>query len=400
MYFLYGILFIVSFIAILLAIIAKYRLVHFKLSFIFLMICIAIWSFGYALELKNVTIEEKIFWAKFEYFGIASIPLAWLLLVLQYSGRKKVLIPKNIALLSLEPIITILLVWTNEYHHLIWKSIGLKNYANFSLLVFDYGFWAKIHITYVYLLLSFAIFILLQIFVYSYHYYKKQAVALLFASFIPWIGNMAYVLNFSYIDPTPFAFLITGIIFAYLIQFRMLDIIPIAREKIIENMKDAVIALDKNLKILYLNPAATKLFGIKVNKIIGENVDLLANLHPKLPKLCRKANEELKIRNRYYELQSSPLFDDYGDIIGYFVILRDITERKIAEKKLEETLEMERDLKLKTAHYFFNPICIAKGFLILAREEGINGKIQKAIEAIERIEKVVKNIIHKGKIEE
>ena len=72
-----------------------------------------------------------------------------------------------------------------------------------------------------------------------------------------------------------------------------------------------------------------------------------------------------------------------------------------AEERMKEALEKEREFKLKTAHYFFNPICIAKGFLELAlEEEDGKDKILKAIEAIKRVENVVKNITKRGEIHE
>ena len=71
-----------------------------------------------------------------------------------------------------------------------------------------------------------------------------------------------------------------------------------------------------------------------------------------------------------------------------------------AEERMKRALEQEREFKLKTAHYFFNPITIAKGYLQLTMEENGKDKILKAIEAIERVEKVVKNIITKGEIRE
>ena len=58
----------------------------------------------------------------------------------------------------------------------------------------------------------------------------------------------------------------------------------------------------------------------------------------------------------------------------------------------------KREFKRKTAHYFFNPICIAKGFLELAKKEGGKDNIEKALNAIKRIENVVKNIVTEGKI--
>jgi len=68
---------------------------------------------------------------------------------------------------------------------------------------------------------------------------------------------------------------------------------------------------------------------------------------------------------------------------------------------MREALEKERRFKLDTSHYFFNRIAIAKGYLQLALEED-DGKdnILKAIEAIDRVEKVVKNITTKGEIRE
>ncbi|MEM2935144.1 MAG: PAS domain S-box protein [Candidatus Thermoplasmatota archaeon] len=81
----------------------------------------------------------------------------------------------------------------------------------------------------------------------------------------------------------------------------------------------------------------------------------------------------------------------------------DITERKLAEEVLKEALEKEREFKLKTAHYFFNPTTIAKGYISLVIEEIENekrNKLEKALYAIDRIEKVIKNIIATGEVKE
>lgn len=83
-----------------------------------------------------------------------------------------------------------------------------------------------------------------------------------------------------------------------------------------------------------------------------------------------------------------------------FEIAIDVTERKKAEEKMKELLAREREFKLRTSHYFFNPICIAKGFLELAKEKNGGEEIEKALNAIDRIERVVKNIITEGKIRE
>ncbi|KAA0000013.1 MAG: GAF domain-containing protein [Thermoplasmata archaeon] len=70
-------------------------------------------------------------------------------------------------------------------------------------------------------------------------------------------------------------------------------------------------------------------------------------------------------------------------------------------QQVVKALQEEKEFKMKTAHYFFNPIAIAKGYLELAMEEKDGkDKILKAIEAINRVEKVVKNVTQRGEIRE
>ncbi|MEM2935400.1 MAG: GAF domain-containing protein, partial [Candidatus Thermoplasmatota archaeon] len=69
-----------------------------------------------------------------------------------------------------------------------------------------------------------------------------------------------------------------------------------------------------------------------------------------------------------------------------------------AIERVKEALEREMDFKSRAAHYFFNPLVIAKGYLELARKEDGKDKIEKAIKAIERIEKVIKNVTQRGEI--
>ncbi|KAA0007425.1 MAG: HAMP domain-containing histidine kinase [Thermoplasmata archaeon] len=75
----------------------------------------------------------------------------------------------------------------------------------------------------------------------------------------------------------------------------------------------------------------------------------------------------------------------------------------ILSEEKTKALEKEIEFKLKTAHFFFNPIAIAEGFLELAMERA-NEEVKKDLEttknAIERIKKVVENVVERGEIKE
>lgn len=395
-------LLITAAIAIQLAIFSWRYSLPYKTSFILLMLSIADWSFGYAMELRSPHVYEKLFWVKIQYFGIVLVPLVLFILIFQYAGYEKWLIKRKIFFLSIIPIITLLLAWTNNLHHLIWRKIGVIQKDHFILLHFEYGLWAKISTTYAYILILFAIFSLLRIFSFSHHLYKKQATLLLISMLAPFIGNIMYILEFSYFDLTPFAFLISGIVFSLSFAYHLFNIKPIAIDYLIENMKDGIIALDKYHRIMIINPTAKKILGYE--KLKGKIIDDFSDFYPELPTHLKESEIKREIviqrngRKSYYELLVSPLYDKYKNLIGYLIILHDITERKEAEEALNKALEYERKFKSETAHYFLNPICIAKGYMGLAKEKNGKKEVEKAIKAIERIENVVINIIEKGRI--
>ena len=74
-----------------------------------------------------------------------------------------------------------------------------------------------------------------------------------------------------------------------------------------------------------------------------------------------------------------------------------------AEEEMRRIIEEEKKFKMDTAHYFFNPITIAKGYLDLVMKEipeEQREKVEAAYHAISRVEKVVKNATQRGEIRE
>ncbi|MGC9307351.1 MAG: PAS domain S-box protein [Thermoplasmatota archaeon] len=106
---------------------------------------------------------------------------------------------------------------------------------------------------------------------------------------------------------------------------------------------------------------------------------------------------------RYWLIRGNPVRDDDGNIVGAVETTLDITERKQAEEEMERALENERVFKLQAAHHFFNPIAISRGYMDIVMEKLPDGEaemIQKAHDAIMRIQRVVENIVQRGEIHE
>src|SRR6266487_935008 len=329
------------------------RLMAGVVPFSILMLAVAEWTLGYALELAGGDIPTKLFWLGIEYLGIVIVPVAWLALALQYTGRTKWLAPRLLVLLSIVPLITLVLVWTNDIHHLIHAKVGLEISSAFTVLVISRGTWYWINVVYSFLLLLLGTALIVSFIPtlrHSASVYRGQVSALCIAVLVPWVSNAVTDFGLSplpNLDLTPLAFTVTGIAMAWsLFRFRLLDLTPVARHAVVESMSDAVIVLDKYNRITDLNPAAQRLLGHTLSELIGQPAAQVASAWPEQVERFRgatEAHEEIVHTvdgiPRSFDLRLSPLSDPRGSLTGRLIVLRDITERKQAMEAVERARE-------------------------------------------------------------
>ena len=325
-------------------------------AFCLLMLAVAQWALAYALELVSPDLPSTLFWDNIGWLGSVCAPTLWLAFALQYTGRARWLSRPIVALLFVEPLVTLLLVWTNPFHHLIENNFRLDPGVPFSALVMDYGVWYWVNIAYSYLLLLFGTFLicaLIQTLFRSARLYRWQAGALLIAVITPWVGNILIITGLSpfphHLDLTPFTFTITGMAFGWsLWRYRLLDIVPVAREQVIESMSDAVIVVDEQKRIVDLNPAAQRLASHTASQAVGQPFTQVFSVWPELVAYYRKETQtyaEVTLgegeTQRCFDLRISPLYRRNGHltVTGHLIVLNEITEHKQTERALRESEE-------------------------------------------------------------
>jgi PAS domain S-box-containing protein len=312
-----------------------------------LMAMLGNWALLYALELASADLASKVFWAKAQYLFFVWAPFLWVIFVLRYTGRDVWLRPRNIILAAIIPAVTIGLAWTTEQHGLIYQQTSLDTSQAYSMLVLDYGpaFWVQG--TYLYVLMFLGLILLVYTFQQSARIYRLQIALLAVAALVPLLGNIFYISRLSpwpNLDLTPFAFLISGALAVWsLFRYRFLDILPVARDVLIEGMDDAVIVLDDQQRIVDLNRAAQRLFGPKSRKALGQPADHLLSTWSDAPAIDPKttsAHTELVLKDqegqRYLDLRVSVLYEHQHKLTGWLLVLRDITERRQVELAEQE----------------------------------------------------------------
>ena len=328
-------------------------------SFCLLMLAVTEYAVAYAFELASSTFSAALFWDNMIWLGAALSPTLWLIFALQYTGRAGWLTRRTLALLAVEPLITLLLVWITPLHSLVevgrWNTGG-----SFSALAQTFGPWYWIDLVYSYLLLlvgAILICMLIQALVRSAHLYVGQAGALLLAMLAPWVGNALTNFGlspFPKLDLTPVAFTISGLAIAWsLFRFRLLDLLPVAREAVMESMHDAVIVLDERDRIVDLNPAAQRLAQRSASRAVGHPCSQVFAAWPALLNYARDRNDtyaEIVLENagglRTFGLRISPLTrrNAHLAVAGRLLVVTDITAHKQAERVLRASEERFRNV--------------------------------------------------------
>ena len=316
------------------------------ISMVFMGMVIIWWIALYALEIASMSesVKEFAYYAKF--VGIVAAPVAWFLFAMEYGGHQIWATRQRLMLLSIIPIITTLLIWTNNAHHLMWQSFSIVQNGEFSLTNTPPAVWFWVHSAYSYLLILSSTFVLFRQFISSPSVYRRQLIALLVAIIAPTVANVITLFGNLPLDLTPFAFVVTGLAFTWgMLRYRFLDLAPVARNAIIDSMTDGMFVIDQQERIVDLNPVAQKIVDRPVSEIIGQPMTTVLRVFSEQPELVARYRQEMSAQTELtlnrngvehvLDVRVSPVHDERGHLSGRVVVFRDITERKHAEQKIQ-----------------------------------------------------------------
>ena len=355
------------------------RAIPISRPFILLMAAETIWIFGYALELMSTNLSTVLLLNNIEYPAVSTVPVAWLFIVLCFTGREQYLTRRTVPLFFIIPALVWILVLTNPYH--LYYTGFYQEYVNgFAIWIYEHGplFW--IHISYCYLLALVALVLAAGRLFVPTKLYRRQTILLLIAACIPALCNMAYVFQlapFPEYDLTPIAFLVTGIVLAVgLLRYQLFSAVPVAYSLVFSTMRDGVIVANSEYAVIDLNPAAEQITGIRSHDAIGRPIaDVfpgLASLRDRTVPEERERRFEILVRQddrpRFYDVIVTPMGGSGTGAAGYLCLFRDISERKQAEIWLAEANKKIGLLTSITRHDLTNKLVAVHSYLELIRD--------------------------------
>lgn len=318
------------------------------LSFAWLMLAVAEWNLTRAIAMVSGDMTAARFWFACMFVGIAVVPVLLLLFTLEYTGRNKWLTRRNVVLLFVIPAATQLVqVIAPEWfvHNRLTMS------GRFVVLEEPiYGPWFAVHTAYSYSLIALNL-VLIMLTLRSPQPYRNQAISLLIGVLVSLLPNV--LVTFKAIPPSWPLYAVgfggTGLIFAWaMFRYRLIDLMPIARDQVVDTMQEAFIVFDQQDRLVDLNPAAQAILGLPLSQAVGRSADQVFGAHQDLlGRFCDKQQVQAEIALergamlRHYDLRISPLTDKQGQLRGRLILLHDITERKQAEAAIQAAMQKE-----------------------------------------------------------
>jgi signal transduction histidine kinase/CheY-like chemotaxis protein len=391
-----------------------------------MMAAVSWWAIMQALVYLNKDYDVMIFWANMRYFAISVIPVFWFFHAREFFKMQRSKSNFQYFLWFLPSAFEIILVWTNPFHFLFYTKTQIHHTDYGNILQLDNGIFFYIYYLYNYVLIFWGIWYFVIAFIKSTRIYKKQAGVMLSAVVVPLIFNSLFVfdiLPFKNIDMTPVTFAITGIMLSYgLFKVGFLDLVPIARDEVIENMDDIVIVLDNKFRILDMNPQANIIFNSIVGKkqiqnIYGKPIESIISSWPEFFQKIKKlqvVNEKISITLDdticHYHLKVLPIQDRNGDISGKLIVMRDITTLEVALEEAKESktqAELANSFKSRflanMSHEIRTPMNAVIGITdLLYNEEGNEDKKEKLrtiLSSAESLLTIINDVLDYSKIE-
>lgn len=303
---------------------------------------------NYFFSIPSIWFENII------YIGTCFLPLTVFFTSLIFTNTK-ITFKKSYLLLLVIPILSLVVLWTNDLHHLFYIQYS----SSFADTI--YGPYFYVHSVYTYLLLIIGIGRLLIFSIRNAGFFSKQSLLISIGLACPVIVNVLG--SFLKLIPmtvfvTPISFSVSIICFVLAIfKFDFLGIAPIALRKIADRMSDSYLVLNDDGTITDFNQTFLVTFKIKDIALRGQNFDEFCKSNKinygKIKNAIAKTKDSKKTVSfefharrihKIFSVEVNTIYSD-GVSLGTLILFKDITQHieDMETIKNNQDILMERE---------------------------------------------------------
>ena len=210
------------------------------------------------------------------------------------------------------------------------------------------GFWFIVHCVYSFAIMFGALTWLVVFAVRQFRMFRRQSLGFIMGALVIVLPNLAFAVGLIPPDVIvlPFCFLFMGLFMAWAIfRHKLLEIVPVARNKMVDIMSDGMIVLDTANRVVDINPSAKAKLSLTGEDVVGRSAERIFSPWPEIIEQFLDtdwAHTEIRLssenRESYYDVRITGLFDKKKHPAGRLILFSDITERKNIESEKDRLL--------------------------------------------------------------
>jgi signal transduction histidine kinase len=304
------------------------------------------WTIFYIFETEATTLASKLFWANLQWIGVVTIPVAWVVFSLSYTGNDRYLKRRYILLLSVIPAVTVLIAMTDSYHSLLYTDTRLVEAEGTLRLSIDGGIWFWVIAIYTYLLGLLGSIPLLQLIQRNTILFRGQSIALLIGTLAPWVSNAIFLsggLPTPGFDPTLIAFSVSGVAYlGALTRFQLLGTSPApnrrARHLVFERLHDGAVVVDSHDYIVDMNDSATEILETTYTNTLGKPAAEVIPAYETIPRMdsaSKRLSIETETGTQPYDATVTEITDSRDRPLGRVISFHNVSDYLRQQQRLE-----------------------------------------------------------------
>jgi len=324
------------------------RRVKGGMQFAILSSFLCIWAIGSFMETIFSDLPSLLLWRNITQIGVFLTPVSYLYFTITYTDSMNKNARRILPLIMLFQITVIVLIFTDQYTHIMRNSTLLEKIDNVYVLRVNSSIFGSFSVGLNYIIIFYSILKLLIFSKNTSGTLRNQSAVIIIGSLFPFIFGWlksALPQNLTTVIPisaalAPGCLLILWGIFKY----DFMSISPIARNKIFDMVNDGIIVCTSNGRIVDFNISASHIFesvGLRLDNINISDYgrDEFSEWFQNIISLNDSISEfRLNTGNSYYDYESHVfIMKDKKDkvVLGTISIIREITEIKRKNEELK-----------------------------------------------------------------
>ena len=375
-----------------------------------------LWTFGFVIETLSISLGAKVFWDNVQFIAMFGTGISAFVMAYEYSRHDIVKQPRLWLYLSILPAVCLPFIFLDPGGILRPSSVLIVG-DPYSSLYYPFSPFLWLMALYTYGTVIAAEAILVQGLFGAKPYYRRQTLWLIAGISVPLVASFASLLELlppAQRDISPLTFVLGNLIISVgLFRYRLFDVVPIAREKVVEGLDSAVVVIDSHDRVVDFNRAAETLLGLSRDRV-GQSISQLRTGWAEIavgadPKLVTHTvvDGQQEGGQLSLDISISPVFDASKVYLGRIISIRDITAQTKTQQELSQrTRQLEntnRELESfasAVSHNLRAPLRSIRGFSrILLKDfpEQFSGEpaevLQHIVDATSQMNELIESLL-------